>query len=294
MTSLTRSTAIRRASRGTPESSCEGDEPSVAAYVRRANEDSDGEAKKEEGSAAVASSATNNDGVAKESINGKKPLSCSSSYPQTSSEVIESQLSLDSVMSSSSSPDVCQVKADSIVHLTGSGAGGARGTRVSLSRDGGATSLDSVRTSSSISIPSQLSLSMKKQLTRPEKQQQQVQDPLHHPLARSSGGLHDARRRGGGGGGPTCSRLSYSRAVASEGEAGVTVTISDTSSVDSPLLSPHHQQRPLLDPSSTSSSSSAAARTKEPKFIKVEIVDAKKMELDSGGRFERRTTILDR
>ncbi|XP_070000889.1 potassium voltage-gated channel subfamily KQT member 3 isoform X5 [Penaeus vannamei] len=291
MTSLTRSTAIRRASRGTPESSLEGEEASVATtYVRRATEDSDAAATEERSGDAVASSASN-EGVPRESVNGKKPLSCSSSYPQTSSEVIESQLSLDSVMSSSSSPEVRQVKADSIVHLTGSGAGGARGTRVSLTRDGGATSLDSIRTSSSISLPSQLSLSMKKQLTRPEKQQQQVQDPLHHPLARSSGGLHDARRRGGGsGGGPTCSRLSYSRAVASEGEAGVTVTISDTSSVDSPLLSPHHQQRPLLDPSSSSSS---AARAKEPKFIKVEIVDAKKMELDSGGRFERRTTILD-
>lgn len=293
MTSLTRSTAVRLASRGTPESSFEGEESSVATtYVRKATEDSDAEAKEEERTSDAVASSANNDGVARESVNGKKPLSCSSSYPQTSSEVIESQLSLDSVMSSSSSPEVRQVKVDSIVHLTGSGAGGARGTRVSLTRDGGATSLDSIRTSSSISLPSQLSLSMKKQLTRPEKQQQQVQDPLHHPLARSSGGLHDARRRGGGsGGGPTCSRLSYSRAVASEGEAGVTVTISDTSSVDSPLLSPHHQQRPLLDPSSSSSS---AARAKEPKFIKVEIVDAKKMELDSGGRFERRTTILDR
>lgn len=91
------------------------------------------------------------------------------------------------------------------------------------------------------------------------------------------GGSWAAERRGHATGG-----ASYSRAVASEGEAAVTVTVSDSSSVDSPLLSP---RRPLLDPGHPSH---------DPRVVQVELVEARRMELDSGGRFDRRATIIDR
>nr|XP_045616404.1 uncharacterized protein LOC123769337 [Procambarus clarkii] len=166
-----------------------------------------------------------------------------------------------------------QPKAESIVHLTDRG-GGVGGTTVSLSPGTGPGGQPQPPWPT---LPTKTNISMKRQLTRPER---------HDRRGSSEGG-----RGGGGSGGEAAGEAragecgggaSYSRAVASEREAAITVTVSDTSSVDSPLLSPHH---PLLHPSD---------RNPDSKLIKVEIVGAQNMDLDSGGRFERRTTIIDR
>lgn len=177
--------------------------------------------------------------------------------------------------------EVRQAKADSIVHLRESSSGGGGGTTVTLSRGLGPRFESQV--SRPPTLPAQTNISMKRQLTRPER----------HKI---KGSVRERRPRGeqhkeeeeeeewpeeepGPRGG-----VSYTRAVASDGggEAAVTVTVSDTSSVDSPQhLSPH---RPLLHPPD---------RTTDAKLIRVEL-DSKSMDLDSGGRFERRTTILDR
>lgn len=110
---------------------------------------------------------------------------------------------------------------------------------------------------------------LRRQFTRPER---------HGAGGEGEAGGSGAAERWG----HAISRASYSRAVASEGEAAVTVTVSDSSSVDSPLLSP---RRPLLGP---------AHPGHDPRLVQVELVEARSMELDSGGRFDRRATIIDR
>lgn len=114
-----------------------------------------------------------------------------------------------------------------------------------------------------------LGLGLRRQFTRPER---------HGSGGESGAGGSGAAERWG----HTISGASYSRAVASEGEAAVTVTVSDSSSVDSPLLSP---RRPLLG---------HAHSSHDPRLVQVELVEARSMELDSGGRFDRRATIIDR
>lgn len=147
-------------------------------------------------------------------------------------------------------------KAESVVQLAGGG------TTVTLAH--------------SASPP--LGLGLRRQYTRPERHG-----------ARGGAGEGRAGGPGGRGGsgaaewrGHAIGGASYSRAVASEGEAAVTVTVSDSSSVDSPLLSP---RRPLLEP---------AHPSHDPRLVQVELVEARGMELDSGGRFDRRATIIDR
>lgn len=141
-------------------------------------------------------------------------------------------------------------KAESVVQLAGSG------TTVTLAQGA--------------SPP--LGLGLRRQFTRPERH--------------GAGGEGGAGGRGGSGAAErwshTVSGASYSRAVASEGEAAVTVTVSDSSSVDSPLLSP---RRPLLG---------TAHPSHDPRLVQVELVEARSMELDSGGRYDRRATIIDR
>lgn len=147
-------------------------------------------------------------------------------------------------------------KAESVVQLAGGG------TTVTLAQG----------------APPPLGLGVRRQFTRPERHG--TGGGAEEGGAGEAGGLGGswaAERRGHAIGG-----ASYSRAVASEGEAAVTVTVSDSSSVDSPLLSP---RRPLLDPTHPSH---------DPRLVQVELVEARGMELDSGGRFDRRATIIDR
>ncbi|XP_066952315.1 uncharacterized protein [Macrobrachium rosenbergii] len=276
-------------------------------------------------------------------------------------------------VSSASSPEINNVKRESVVHLTkGVGSGGETATAVSLIRGRGLLKLDS---GPSTGHPKNILMrkSMKKQVTRPERPRSmhyslketkskhtkspkeevfsKTPPPAEITVTTPSGGTPKEALPGlslcagceeegpsgiaggeGERGDPTpsagaasasgsgrydsqsgcglagSSLLSYSRAVPSDGDSGVTVTVSDTSSQDSPLLSPHHyhHQRPLLHPhhhqlpstsaSSSPSSSYYSSRHQDAKYIKVDIVDANNgnMELDSGGgRFERRTTILD-
>lgn len=154
-------------------------------------------------------------------------------------------------------------KAESVVHLSGGT------TMVTLARG-------EAPTPQSHSSPP--ALGVKKQFTRPERRG--VGGGAAEGGAGGAGGRGDrgtAERRD-----YAISGASYSRAVASEGEAAVTVTVSDSSSVDSPLLSP---RRPLLH---------SAHSSPDAGLVQVELVEAQDMDLDSGGRFDRRATIIDR
>ncbi|XP_045117003.1 potassium voltage-gated channel subfamily KQT member 1-like isoform X5 [Portunus trituberculatus] len=153
-------------------------------------------------------------------------------------------------------------KAESVVHLSGGT------TTVTLARG-------EASTPQGHSSPP--ALGVKKQFTRPERRA--VGGGAAEGGAGGAGGRGDrgmAERRG-----YAISGASYSRAVASEGEAAVTVTVSDSSSVDSPLLSP---RRPLLH---------SAHSSPDAGLVQVELVEAQGMDLDSGGRFDRRATIID-
>ena len=151
-------------------------------------------------------------------------------------------------------------KAESVVHLAGDT------TTVTLARE-------ALHAYHGYSPPP--ALGVKRQYTKPERRV-----VGGWPVEGGAGGSGDrgtTERRGYAIGG-----ASYSRAVASEGEAAVTVTVSDSSSVDSPLLS---SRRSLLDSAHGSPDSS---------LVQVELVEARGMDLDSGGRFDRRATIMDR
>ncbi|XP_071518405.1 uncharacterized protein [Panulirus ornatus] len=273
MTSRTRSSVIRRPHVGTSESLYRAVQGNTTTYVRRnIQQFHEIETERVTAIGLVAASTS--------SVRGDSGQDSQGGGQGT----IETQLTKDGVVRA---PEVSQAKAaESVVHLTESGDGVGGGS-VCGGVGGGTTT---VRLSRGVGPPppsppgllGQTNISMRRQLTRPER----------HDVA--GGGARERATRAGLSGEPAQQRQqrqhwpgsrvgggSFSRAVASESEAAVTVTVSDTSSVDSPHLSPH---RPLLHPSD---------RSRDAKLLKVELVDST-MDLDSGGRFERRTTILDR
>ncbi|XP_069946845.1 uncharacterized protein [Cherax quadricarinatus] len=254
MTSLVRSTVIRTSKKGKCGSTG-GVKGNSTTYMRRNNEEMH-EVHTEELSISTGPSSSDNGGT----------WAAPSTSTGDGSLASESHLMKDNEVNVI--PQMDHPKVESIVHLRDSGEG-AGGTIVSLSPPS-ASGVQTQPHGTPSALPALTNLSMKRQLTRPEK----------HGVRSASDGME------GGGAGEVrvahSSTASYSRAVASEREAAVTVTVYDTSSVDSPLLSPH---RPLLHSPNTNQDS---------KLIKVEIVGAQNMDLDSGGRFERRTTIIDR